>query len=157
MKTNNFKLLIPLAGLVFLALFPIFMQANETPLNAITSKRLNEVAGTMHMYVTDTFGRVHYSDVVSVSDPFLNFDLMHLPVGSYTVHVHHGKRVINSHTMKNVTTNPNVITAEILNAEGKQVFESAEGQIQYNLTAHPNQSFTLYVYRGDVLINKVKL
>jgi len=117
------------------------------------SKKKTTTEKTVKIEVLDMYGNVHYTDVQTKSDLHIDYDLKSLPVGDYTVAVKLGDKLINYTSMKNVSTDPNVITVEVLNSSGMQVYESDQSGESFDLTSMPKGDYTVNVYKGDKLIN----
>lgn len=123
-----------------------------------TDKKKTAVAtARVNIEVVDAYGMVKYSDHVTKTDKHIDFDLYNLPVGNYTVKVKLGERVINTVSLKNITNNQKVITVEVLNNKGEQVFESNDPKVSFDLSKMPKGKYTVNVYKGSELINTNKL
>lgn len=117
------------------------------------SKKKTTTEATVNIEVLDMYGNVHYTDVQTKSDLHIDYDLKLLPVGDYTVAVKLDDKLINYTALKNVSTNPNVITVEVLNSSGVQVYESDQSGEAFDLTSMPKGDYTVNVYKGEKLIN----
>jgi hypothetical protein len=131
--------------------------ASET--NSDDSKKGEKAAPitTMNVEIVDVKGDVKYTDVVTKTDPTLDYNLEELPLGEYTVRVKNGTKVINTIKMSNMPVSQDVITVIVLDAQGNQVYTSKDSSEMYNLEEMPKGEYTLNVYRGNQLINTNKL
>lgn len=111
----------------------------------------------MNIEVIDNYGKVDYTDVVTVDDPKLDFNLNELPIGDYTVQISIDDEVINYTNMSNVTKDQNVLTIEVLNQDGDKVYGSTDAHKTFDLASMPKGNYLLKVYKGSKLINTNKL
>ena len=114
-------------------------------------------ASTMNMEIIDEYGHVDLMDEVTLEDPILNFDLAKLPIGNYTIQVLQDGELLNSHAIHNAAKSKNVITIEILNAKGNQVYLSTNAGDAFDLTQMPKGNYTIKIYQGQDLINSNKI
>lgn len=112
---------------------------------------------TVHVKVTNEYGKVIMTDFKTPTDDHIDFNLEPLPIGNYSVEVHHGDKMINSTEMRNVSSSEDVLTVEILNSRGKQVYESTNPDDNYDLSSMGKGNYTVNVYQGENLINTRKL
>lgn len=108
---------------------------------------------SVHVKVTNQYGRVLLTDFKTPTDAHIDFNLQPLPVGNYTVEVHQGNKVINTTDVRNVSFSDDVLTVEILNAKGKQVYESTNTDESFDLSSMGKGNYTVNVYQGSNLIN----
>jgi len=131
-------------------------QATASDLNKDTKKKTTTEA-IVNIEVLDMYGNVHYSDIQTKSDSHIDYDLKSLPVGEYTVVVKMGDKLINYTPMQNVSSDQSVITVEVLNSLGNQVYKSNNSGDAFNLSSLPKGEYVVNVYRGNALINANKL
>jgi len=121
------------------------------------SKAKVQKESTMNMEIIDEYGNVDLMDEVTLADPTLNFDLAKLPIGNYTIQVLQNGELLNSHAIHNAAESKNVITIEILNAKGNQVYLSTNAGDAFDLTQMPKGNYTIKIYQGQDLINSNKI
>lgn len=112
---------------------------------------------TLNVKVTNEYGKVIMTDYKTGSDDHIDFDLEPLPIGNYSVEVHHKGKIINSTELRNVSSNEDVLTVEILNSKGEQVYESTNPTEVYDLSSMEKGNYSVNVYQGTRLINTRKL
>jgi len=108
---------------------------------------------SVHVKVTNQYGKVLLTDFKTPTDTHIDFDLQPLPIGNYTVEVHQGSKLINTTDLRNVSFSDDVLTVEILNAKGKQVYESTNMTESFDLSKMGKGNYTVNVYQGSDLIN----
>jgi len=138
------------ATLSFLTIFSFNASAGEVEKGEI--KKLTTTS-TMNVEVINDNGNVEYTDVITSEDQTLDFNLESMPIGTYTVRVSQGNEVINMTHFRNVSSDVNVITVEVLNEAGDKVYESATSNEMFDLSAMPQGNYVVNVYKGSNLIN----
>jgi len=124
----------------------LFNSRNSTP--AIES---------VHIKVTNKYGKVLFTDFKTSTDNHIDFDLQPLPIGDYSVEANHGNKLINTTDITNVSSSKEVLTVDILNSKGNQVYESTNPNDSFDLTDLKSGYFTINVYQGAELINTRKV
>ena len=138
-------------------LFPFHVRGGEPVEPDLFSGKKTATVETVHVKVTNQYGKVIMTDFKTPTDDHIDFNLESLPIGDYSVEVHQGNKMINSTDMRNVSSNEEVLTVEILNSKGNQVYESTNPNDVYDLTSMGKGSYTVNVYKGENLINTRKL
>lgn len=150
---NKYFLFLFGASIATATLFSFNARAGEPENNDLFGKKLPKTEATVNVAVLDAFGNVHYTDVKTPTDAHIDYNLNTLPIGEYTVAVKLGDEVINHLAMSNVSSNPNVLTVEVLNEVGNQVYVSTNSKNAFDLEAFPNGEYTVNVFKGSKLIN----
>ncbi len=147
-KTKFSMLLV--ATVSFSTLFSLNSRAGEVEKG--DTKKTTTTA-TMNVAVINDNGNVEFTDVITTEDPTLDFNLESMPIGTYTLRVSQGKKVINVTQITNVSSDANVITVEVLNEAGNKVYESVNTNEMFDLSAMPQGNYVINIYQGSDLIN----
>jgi hypothetical protein len=147
-KTKYTMLLI--ATLSLISMFSFSSRAGE-----VEKGELKKVltTSTMNVEVINANGNVEYTDVITADDQSLDFNLESMPIGTYSVRVSQGNEVINTTQIRNVSSDANVITVEVLNEAGDKVYESVNTSEMFDLSSMPHGNYVINIYQGSDLIN----
>ncbi|MFT6323803.1 MAG: hypothetical protein ACJAWO_001359 [Halieaceae bacterium] len=114
-------------------------------------------SSSMNIKVIDANGLVILTDVVTLQNPNLAFNLHTMPAGDYTIQVLEGVKPINETTMSNLPKDNKVLTVEVLNEKGDKVYGSQNTKEAFNLNNMPTGEYVIHVYQGQKLINTNKI
>ena len=111
-------------------------------------------AQNMKLNVFNSQGKILQNDIITPTDPHLDFDLESLPKGTYTISVTSDNEVINYTEISNLSKDENTISCEVLNSSGEKVHGSENNSFNFDLSNLPKGKYLMKVYQGKSLINK---
>lgn len=143
-----------LAFVLFLSLGFFNAQANEdSNPDSVEISTKKPISAHLCLEIRDVNGWLKGICSPTVKNPTLNFDLQPFPVGKYYLRVLQDGVTINTTNLVNVSSDPSVVTVEILNKNEQQVYESSQSYQAFNLEPMPKGTYNVYIYQGQELIN----
>jgi hypothetical protein len=108
----------------------------------------------LKLEVVDNAGKVVQSDVISEADPHLQYNMVTLPEGTYTIYVKIGDEVLSKSTVEKKIPH-NVVELKIYQSNGKLVQQKKlnKNDMSYSLDNLPKGEYEIRIFNNGILVN----